>query len=229
MRVLLSPLARAPLPTRVFFFFFFVLPSFPPPLPFAIRQSALFFSLILCYKFQFSSVCRPKRGANGKGASERKQNAVGLLSLSLSRCVSVFRARFFVLARSRFSAASKRVFVVFECVTFFPSRVSSTVFFFSHKFRVFESFPGTFGSGFRNDILSAFFRTPPSRERERERGRHEDSLENAVRRALETFSGALFSFVAFDHPSGLVFSKWISFVSSLLLIRFFQSESKTTV
>ena len=230
MRVLLSPLARAPLPTRVFFFFFFVLPSFPPPLPFAIRQSALFFSLLLCYKFQFSSVCRPKRGANGKGASERKQNAVGLLSLSLSRCVSVFRARFFVLARSRFSAASKRVFVVFECVTFFPSRVSSTVFFFSHKFRVFESFQALL------DPVSetTFFRPssehpPPERERERERGRHEDSLENAVRRALETFSGALFSFVAFDHPSGLVFSKWISFVSSLLLIRFFQSESKTTV
>ena len=169
MRVLLSPLTRAPLPTRVFFFFFF-LPSFPPPLPFAIRQSALFFSLLLCYKFQFSSVCRPKRGANGKGASERKQNAVGLLSLSLSRCVSVFRARFFVLARSRFSAASKRVFVVFECVTFFPSRVSSTVFFslinlgflslFRHLKRIRFQKRHSFG------LLP---NTPPQRERARER------------------------------------------------------------
>ena len=146
------------------------------------------------------------------------------LFLSLSLDASVFRVvRFFVLARSRFSAAvSKRV--LYSSVLHFSPVVFSQLFFFSHKFRVFESFPGTFGSGFRNDILSAFFRTPPSRERERERGRHEDSLENAVRRALETFSGALFSFVAFDHPLGLVFSKWISFVSSLLLIRFFQSR-----
>ena len=169
MRVLLSPLARAPLPTRVFFFFFFVLPSFPPPLPFAIRQSALFFSLLLCYKFQFSSVCRPKRGANGKGASERKQNAVGLLSLSLSRCVSVFRARFFVLARSRFSAASKRVFVVFECVTFFPSRVSSTVFFFSHKFRVFESFQALLDPVSETTFFRPSSEHPLQRARARER------------------------------------------------------------
>ena len=170
MRVLLSPLTRALLPTRVFFFFFFFLPSFPPPLPFAIRQSALFFSLLLCYKFQFSSVCRPKRGANAKGASERKQNAVGLLSLSLSRCVSVFRARFFLLARSRFSAASKRVFVVFECVTFFPSRVSSTVFFslINLGFFFIESFLRHFGIRFqKRHSFGLLPNTPLQRERER--------------------------------------------------------------
>ena len=47
---------------------------------------------------------------------------------------------------------------------------------------------------------------------------------------LSTFSGALFSFVAFDHPLGLVFSKWISFVSSF--DSFFPieiPESKTTL
>ena len=47
---------------------------------------------------------------------------------------------------------------------------------------------------------------------------------------LSTFSGALFSFVAFDHPLGLVFSKWIYFVSSF--DSFFPieiPESKTTL
>ena len=107
----------------------------------------------------------------------------------------------------------------------FPQSCFLNCFFFSHKFRVLSLFQALL------DPVSetTFFRPssehpPPERERERERGRHEDSLENAVRRALETFSGALFSFVAFDHPLGLVFSKWISFVSSLLLIRFFQSR-----
>ena len=120
-----------------------------------------------------------------------------------SACVSSFSRE--VVFPPCQSVCCIRVFYIF------PQSCFLNCFFFSHKFRVFESFPGTFGSGFRNDILSAFFRTPPSRERERERererGRHEDSLENAVRRALETFSGALFSFVAFDHPLGLVFSK----------------------
>ena len=114
----------------------------------------------------------------------------------------------------------------------FPQSCFLNCFFFSHKFRVFESFPGTFGSGFRNDILSAFFRTPPSREREREREAAMKIHLKTLCVVLSTFSWALFSFVAFDHPLGLVFSKWISFVSSLLLIRFFQSRfpgSKTTL
>ena len=192
MRVLLSPLTRAPLPTRVFFFFFFFfLPSFPPPLPFAIRQSALFFSLILCYKFQFSRVCRPKRGANGKGASERKQNA-GLLSLSLSRCVRVPRGAFL---RSRAKSFFRRVkaCVVFECFTFFPSRVFSTVFFSLINLgflSLFQAFWIRFQK--RHSFGLLLPNTPLQRERERERGRHEDSLENAVRRALDVFRGALF-------------------------------------
>ena len=225
MRVLLSPLTRAPLPTRVFFFFFFFLPSFPPPLPFAIRQSALFFSLILCYKFQFSRVCRPKRGANGKGASERKQNA-GLLSLSLSRCVRVPRA--FLRSRAKSFFRRVKACVVFECFTFFPSRVFSTVFFSLINLGFLSLFQALL------DPVSetTFFRPssehpPPEREREREAAMKIHLKTLCV--VLSTFSGALFSFVAFDHPSGLVFSKWISFVSSLLLIRFFQSESKTTV
>ena len=222
MRVLLSPLTRAPLPTRVFFFFFFFfLPSFPPPLPFAIRQSALFFSLILCYKFQFSRVCRPKRGANGKGASERKQNA-GLLSLSLSRCVRVPRGAFL---RSRAKSFFRRVkaCVVFECFTFFPSRVFSTVFFSLINLGFLSLFQALL------DPVSetTFFRPssehpPPERERERQAAMKIHLKTLCV--VLSTFSGALFSFVAFDHPLGLVFSKWISFVSSLLLIRFFQSR-----
>ena len=99
-----------------------------------------------------------------------KENKTRGSSLFLSLDASVFRVvRFFVLARSRFSAVSKRV--LYSSVLHFSPVVFSQLFFFSHKFRVFVSFPGTFGSGFRNDILSAFFRTPPSRERERERER----------------------------------------------------------
>lgn len=168
VRVLLSPLTRAPLPTRVFFFFFFFLPSFPPPLPFAIRQSALFFSLILCYKVQFSRVCRPKRGANGKGASERKQNA-GLLSLSLSRCVRVPRGAFL---RSRAKSFFRRVkaCVVFECFTFFPSRVFSTVFFSLINLgflSLFQAFWIRFQK--RHSFGLLLPNTPLQRERERER------------------------------------------------------------
>ena len=170
MRVLLSPLTRAPLPTRVFFFFFFFffLPSFPPSLPFAIRQSALFFSLILCYKVQFSRVCRPKRGANGKGASERKQNA-GLLSLSLSRCVRVPRGAFL---RSRAKSFFRRVkaCVVFECFTFFPSRVFSTVFFSLINLgflSLFQAFWIRFQK--RHSFGLLLPNTPLQRERERER------------------------------------------------------------
>ena len=65
---------------------------------------------------------------------------------------------------------------------------------------------------------------PPEREREREREAAMKIHLKTLCVVLSTFSGALFSFVAFDHPLGLVFSKWISFVSSLLLIRFFQSR-----
>ena len=212
MRVLLSPLARAPLPTRVFFFFFFFfLPSFPPPLPFAIRQSALFFSLLLCYKFQFSSMSVVQREAQMEKARVVKENKTrwgSSLFLSLSRC----RARFFGLARSRFSAACQSACAccIRVCVTFFPGRVFSQLFFFlSYKFRVFESFQGPLKRiRFQKRHSFGLFlpNTPLQRERERERGRHEDSLENAVRRALETFSGAaLFSFVAFD---GTLF--WVS-------------------
>ena len=114
----------------------------------------------------------------------------------------------------------------------FPQSCFLNCFFFSHKFRVFESFPGLL------DPVSetTFFRPsssehpPPEREREREAAMKIHLKTLYV--VLSTFSGALFSFVAFDHPLGLVFSKWISFVSSLLLIRFFQSRfpgSKTTL
>jgi hypothetical protein len=60
-----------------------------------------------------------------------KENKTRGSSLFLSLDASVFRVvRFFVLARSRFSAAvSKRVCCIRECFTFFPSRVFSTVFF----------------------------------------------------------------------------------------------------
>ena len=172
MRVLLSPLTRAPLPTRVFFFFFFFfLPSFPPPLPFAIRQSALFFSLILCYKVQFSRVCRPKRGANGKGASERKQNA-GLLSLSLSRCVRVPRGAFLRSRAKSFFRRRVKACVLYSRVFYiFPQSCFLNCFFFSHKFRVLSLFQALL------DPVSetTFFRPsssehpPPERERERER------------------------------------------------------------
>ena len=175
MRVLLSPLARAPLPTRVFFFFFFVLPSFPPPLPFAIRQSALFFSLLLCYKFQFSSMSVVQREAQMEKARVVKENKTrwgSSLFLSLSRC----RARFFGLARSRFSAACQSACAccIRVCVTFFPGRVFSQLFFFSlslinlgfyslfrHLKRIRFQKRHSFGLFLPN--------TPLQRERERER------------------------------------------------------------
>ena len=113
MRVLLSPLTRAPLPTRVFFFF---LPSFPPPLPFAIRQSALLFPIAF-YKFQFSSR-RPKRGANGKGASERKKR--GLLSLTLSFSLSLSLS-LDVSSVLRVSSFSRVVFPPSRCVKCYSS------------------------------------------------------------------------------------------------------------
>ena len=175
MRVLLSPLARAPLPTRVFFFFFFFfLPSFPPPLPFAIRQSALFFSLLLCYKFQFSSMSVVQREAQMEKARVVKENKTrwgSSLFLSLSRC----RARFFGLARSRFSAACQSVRVLYSsvCYVFPRSCVFSTVFFFS---LINLGFLSLFRH-FKKDPVSetTFFRPfssehpPPERERERER------------------------------------------------------------
>ena len=86
-------------------------------------------------------------------------------SLFLSLDASVFRARFFVLAR-RFSAVSKRV--LYSSVLHFPSRVSSTVFF-SLMNLGFESFQALW------DPVSetTFFRPssehpPPERESERE-------------------------------------------------------------
>ena len=99
-----------------------------------------------------------------------KENKTRGSSLFLSLDASVFRVvRFFVLARSRFSAVSKRV--LYSSVLHFSPVVFSQLFFFSHKFRVFESFPGLL------DPVSetTFFRPsssehpPPERERERER------------------------------------------------------------
>ena len=112
----------------------------------------------------------------------------------------------------------------FRVCYIFPQSCFLNCFFFSHKFRVFESF-----QALKKDPVSetTFFRPssehpPPEREREREAAMKIHLKTLCV--VLSTFSGALFSFVAFDHPLGLVFSKWISFVSSLLLIRFFQSR-----
>lgn len=105
----------------------------------------------------------------------------------------------------------------------FPQSCFLNCFFFSPKFRVLSLFQALL------DPVSetTFFRPssehpPPEREREREAAMKIHLKTLCV--VLSTFSGALFSFVAFDHPLGLVFSKWISFVSSLLLIRFFQSR-----
>ena len=64
-----------------------------------------------------------------------KENKTRGSSLFLSLDASVFRVRFFVLARSRFSAVSKRV--LYSSVLHFSPVVFSQLFFFSHKFRVF--------------------------------------------------------------------------------------------
>ena len=65
-----------------------------------------------------------------------KENKTRGSSLFLSLDASVFRVvRFFVLARSRFSAVSKRV--LYSSVLHFSPVVFSQLFFFlSHKFRV---------------------------------------------------------------------------------------------
>ena len=57
-----------------------------------------------------------------------KENKTRGSSLFLSLDSSVFRARFFVLARSRFSAVSKRV--LYSSVLHFSPVVFSQLFFF---------------------------------------------------------------------------------------------------
>ena len=57
-----------------------------------------------------------------------KENKTRGSSLFLSLDASVFRARFFVLARSRFSAVSKRV--LYSSVLHFSPVVFSQLFFF---------------------------------------------------------------------------------------------------
>ena len=133
-----------------------------------------------------------------------------------SACVSSF-------SREVVFPPCQSVCCIRECFTFFPSRVFSTVFFSLINLGFLSLFQALL------DPVSetTFFRPssehpPPEREREREAAMKIHLKTLCV--VLSTFSGALFSFVAFDHPLGLVFSKWISFVSSLLLIRFFQSR-----
>ena len=151
-------------------------------------------------------------------------------SLFLSLDASLCSARVSSFSREVVFPPRQSVCLLYSSVLHFSPVVFPQLFFFSLINLGFLSLFRHFWIRFqKRHSFGLLPNTPLQRERERERGRHEDSLENAVRRALETFSGALFSFVAFDHPLGLVFSKWISFVSSLLLIRFFQSESKTTV
>ena len=99
-----------------------------------------------------------------------KENKTRGSSLFLSLDASVFRVvRFFVLARSRFSAVSKRV-LYSRVFYIFPQSCFLNCFFFSHKFRVLSLFQALL------DPVSetTFFRPssehpPPERERERER------------------------------------------------------------
>ena len=153
-----------------------------------------------------------------------KENKTRGSSLFLSLDASVFRVvRFFVLARSRFSAVSKRV-LYSSVLHFFPQSCFLNCFFFSHKFRVFESFPGLLDPVSETTSFGLLLpNTPLQREREREREAAMKIHLKTLYVVLSTFSGALFSFVAFDHPLGLVFSNGF-LLSPLFFDSFFPIE-----
>ena len=100
-----------------------------------------------------------------------KENKTRGSSLFLSLDASVFRVvRFFVLARSRFSAVSKRV-LYSSVLHFFPSRVFSTVFFSLINLGFLSLFQA-FWIRFQKRLIfrpSSSEHPPPERERERER------------------------------------------------------------
>ena len=157
---------RAPLPARLLSPFLSSSASFRDP---SKRSS-------FPVKFQFES-----SKEHGKGVEKTRLS----LSLSFSLSLAGLSARSSPdetpFLRSRASFPPSKCDSSVRTTASFPV-VYSTVFFSSEKFRVSFVFSGT-RSGFRNDILSAF-RTPLFVSRERELGRHEDSLENAVRARL---------------------------------------------